>query len=73
MNLKIGDVFELDDGRDYACISIAVSDGITYGFFSTLTQPLEVRFVKVSGDSFEIIYEPADKEKALEAFKNLKK
>lgn len=75
MNIQIGEIIELDEGKEFICFSTAEMNGNTYIYLMSNFKPLEIKFAKLLNTNsteleLEIINNQEEKEKVLELFKN---
>ena len=47
MNIQIGEIIELDEGKEFICFSTAEMNGNTYIYLMSNFKPLEIKFAKL--------------------------
>lgn len=77
-HLKIGNVIELEENRDYVITAITKKNNYNYLYLVTIEEPYIVKFAKeiINGNTIdlEIVYLKEEKEELLKLFqKELKK
>ncbi len=76
MNIQIGEIIELEGGKEFICFSKAEKNGDTYIYLMSNFKPLEIKFARLLNTTpdelkIEIINNQEEKEQVLELFKNM--
>lgn len=70
MKVEVGEIIELDNGKEYICCSSIEDNNNTYIYLMSNFKPLEIRFAKVLDDStLNIITNQEEKKRIFNLFK----
>jgi len=71
-HLKIGNIIELENNKEYVVTAITKKNNFNYLYLVTLEEPYEVKFVKEiinnNNIDLETVYKKEEKEELLELF-----
>ena len=71
MNISVGEIIELNEGREFICFAKTTVDGKVYIWLVSNFKPVEVSFARIldEEDKIELIGNQEEKEKIFQAFR----